>query len=106
MKCEECGKEITKESYNDNNGLCYQCYKKELKEEKNVDIEETCPAVTIVRVIATIEIIICAIMCLMKEFIFIQGIVLGILLYAFGEVIRLLFDIKLLLKNKKDGKES
>lgn len=62
--------------------------------------EETCPAVTIVRIIAIIEIIASVIMCFMVKFAYIQNIVLGVLLYAFGEVIRLLFDIKILLKGK------
>lgn len=99
FECKECGKEISNETYKDNNGLCYQCYDKIIK-EKYDDKKETCPAVTIVRILAIIEIIIAVVFLLMGEFNYIQNIILGILLYASGEVIKLLFDIKMLLKEK------
>ena len=100
MECKECCREISKETYNDNGGLCYKCFKEKKKTELEESKEETCPAVTIVRVIAIIEIIASVIMCFMGEFAYIQNIILGVLLYAFGEFIRLLFDIKILLKEK------
>lgn len=103
MECKECCREISKETYNDNGGLCYKCFKEKKKAEFEESKEETCPAVTIVRVIATIEIIASVIMCFMKEFSYIQNIILGILLYAFGEVIRLLFEIKMELKKNNNN---
>lgn len=101
IECKDCGKEISKETYKDNNGLCYQCCNGRIKEEHdNNKKKETCPAVTIVRIIAIIEIIIAVIFLFLGEFYYVQNIILGILLYAFGEVIKLLFDIKVLLKEK------
>lgn len=101
MECKECCREISKETYKDNEGLCYKCYKEKQKAEYEDSKEETCPAVTIVRVIAIIEIIVSVIMCFMGEFSYIQSIILGILLYSFGEVIKLLFEIKMELKKIK-----
>lgn len=102
-ECKECCSEISKQTFIDNDGLCYNCYKESEKEINSSIKEETCPAVTVVRFIAILDIIGAIVMCLMGEFAYIQSIVLGILLYAFGEVIKLLFDIKILLKkNNKD----
>lgn len=105
MECKECCREISKETYKDNEGLCYKCYKEKQKTEYEDSKEETCPAVTIVRVIAIIEIIASVIMCFMGEFSYIQSIILGILLYSFGEVIKLLFEIKMELKKIKNSKK-
>lgn len=101
FECKDCGKEISRETHKDNNGLCYQCYNKTIKEDHdNNKKKETCPAVTIVRIIAIIEIIGAVIFLFMGKFSYIQNIIIGILLYASSEIIKLLFDIKILLKEK------
>lgn len=67
--------------------------------------KETCPAVTVMRVIAVIEILASFIVMFMFRdgLIFgLYGIVIGFLLYAFGEVIRLLFGIKINLDEIKN----
>lgn len=99
IECKECGEKISGETYKDNNGLCYQCYEKITKDEYDNN-KETCPAVIIVRILAIIEIVGAVIFLFMGKFSYIQNIIIGILLYASSEIIRLLFDIKMLLKEK------
>ena len=116
MQCKECCKDISEEEYNSHNGYCKSCYKDRYYIENNkkrynqnvansIDYEEESTTNTVakfIKIIAILEAISGIILGLMfieyLEIMIIVVIVASIIssafIYALGEIIQLLEDIK------------
>lgn len=116
MQCKECCKDIPEEEYNSHKGYCKNCYKDRynIENEKrqynqsttnttNYEEEKTANTVArIIKVIAIFEAIAGIILGLifiedlelMSIVIIVVGFISAVFIYAIGEIIQLLQDIK------------
>lgn len=112
MECKECCREISKETYKDNEGLCYKCHKEKQKEEAKAykeknktnnnenDDYETSILAGLLKVSSIIDfiasfIVLIIFFCGELEF-FVFSYVFGsaVILYILSEIITLLWNIR------------
>lgn len=119
MECKECCVEISKETYKDNDGLCYRCLKNKQKEmrktnstdnEKDNDEYETSILAGLYKIASIIGLIASVILLMMAIgdnvewvlFISIASASLGC--YVIGEIIQLLWNIRENLEHIRNKK--
>lgn len=116
MQCKECCKDISEQEYNSHKGYCKSCYKDRYNIENNkkyynqnvtnsINYEEestTNTVAKIIKIIAILEVISGIILGLifiedleiMVIVVIVASLISGVFIYAIGEIIQLLEDIK------------